>query len=184
MEKRLNIFIDKDYDFTTTLSILILIGMFCGYLGFFYETIFYRIYLGYFIKRGSCFGCWVPIYSVGGFLVALFTYRLKEHPFKLFVISSFVTGTLEYLTGYFYYEYFGLRLWDYNTEIWNWGNVNGYICFRSILCFGISSLLLIYIVVPKILEFAEKMTKKQLITLSTGFFAINLLDVILYSVIK
>ncbi|MBP5166634.1 MAG: hypothetical protein ILP09_05170, partial [Oscillospiraceae bacterium] len=48
----------------------ILIGAFLltvigGIAGWIYEMIFYRIDLGYFVKRGHGFGPWLPIYAFG-----------------------------------------------------------------------------------------------------------------------
>ena len=46
----------------------------------------------------------------------------------VFLISLISTGVLEYVTGLVIYEFFnGLRLWDYNTEILNFGNIGGFI---------------------------------------------------------
>ena len=66
----------------------------------------------------------------------------------LFILSIIITGLLEYLTGFVLHKFMNIRLWDYNTEIWNFGNIDGYICLRSILFFGLSSLFLVYILVP------------------------------------
>ena len=94
-------------------------------------------------------------------LIALFSYRLKEKPLVVFLVNSLVTGVLEYGTGFVFYEFFQKRLWDYNTEIWNFGNINGYVCLRSILFFGVSSLFLVYIVIPLILKLFHKISEKK-----------------------
>lgn len=182
MKDKMKIFGDENLDIRATIYLLVLIAAFCGFLGFIYETIFYRIDLGYFVKRGSTFGFWIPIYAVGGILITVFTYRLRKHPFIVFITNCLVTGILEYLTGYYLYEYKGIRLWDYNTEIWNFGNINGYICLRSILCFGLSSLFLVYIIIPYIIKITKKMTKKKLAILAITIAIILTLDVVLYSI--
>ena len=113
------IFDDEKYSLKTTMNILILIMILSGFFGFIYETIFYRIDLGYFVKRGSTFGPWIPIYAFGGFFITVISYRFRKSPLAIFLINCVVTGILEYGTGYVLYEFFGMRLWDYNTEIWN-----------------------------------------------------------------
>lgn len=113
------IFDDEKYNLKTTINILILIMILSGFFGFIYETIFYRIDLGYFVKRGSTFGPWIPIYAFGGFFITAISYRFRKSPLAIFLINCVVTGILEYGTGYVLYEFFGTRLWDYNTEIWN-----------------------------------------------------------------
>ena len=46
-----------------------LIMILSGFFGFIYEMLFYKIDLGYFVKRGSTFGPWIPIYAFGGLLL-------------------------------------------------------------------------------------------------------------------
>ena len=121
--KNKKLFQDYNLNLKTTLSILILVVVIGGFFGFIYESIFYRIDLGYFVKRGSSFGPIVPIYGWGALLITLVTYRFKDKPWLVFIINCVLTGSLEYLTGYVLLKNGGIRLWDYNTEIWNWGNM-------------------------------------------------------------
>ena len=65
LKEKLLIFKDEKISKKSTINILILIMIFSGIFGFIYETIFYKIDLGYFIKRGSTFGPWIPIYAFG-----------------------------------------------------------------------------------------------------------------------
>ena len=75
------------------------------------------------------------------------------------------------------YTYFnGFRCWDYNTEILNFGNIGGFICLRSVLFFGLSSLVLIYIIVPICFTIALKMNRKTFLILSVGLCSIFLMD--------
>ncbi len=184
MKDKLLIFKDEKINLKDTIYILILIMVISSFLGFIYETIFYRIDLGYFVKRGSTFGPWIPIYAFGGLFITLFSYRFRKTPLLVFIINCVVTGILEYGTGFVLYEFMGIRLWDYNTEIWNWGNINGYICLRSILFFGISSLFLIYVIIPMLKKVAIKISEKALRNVSLGLGLLFLLDVVLYGVIK
>ena len=184
MKNKFLIFKDNKINFKKTICILILIMIFSGFFGFIYETIFYKIDLGYFIKRGSTFGPWIPIYAFGGLLITVVSYRFRKSPFMIFVINSILTGLLEYGTGFVLYEFFGIRLWDYNTEIWNYGNINGYICLRSVLFFGISSLFLIYIIIPLLLKTSTKISEKKLSIISYFLGITFVLDMLLYSILK
>ena len=58
---------NKEYKFDkwTVAMIIMLIFTFGGIFGFIYETLFYRIDLGYFVKRGTTYGPWIPIYGFG-----------------------------------------------------------------------------------------------------------------------
>ena len=66
----------------------------------------------------------------------------------VFALCVAVSGIMEYVTGMVLFEFFHTRLWDYNVEKWNYGNINGYVCLRSVLFFGFSGLFLIYLVIP------------------------------------
>ena len=70
----------------------------------------------------------------------------------------------------------GFRCWDYNTEILNFGNIGGFVCLRSVLFFGVSSLLLIYGIVPLCFFLVEKMNRKWFLIISISLCAIFLID--------
>ncbi len=180
MKEKFLIFEDEKINFKKTINILLLVMVFSGFFGFLYETIFYRIDLGYFVKRGSTFGPWIPIYAVGGLLIVSLSYRFRNNPFKVFLINCVITGVLEYFVGYILYKFLNLRLWDYNTEIWNFGNINGYICFRSIAFFGISSLILIYGLVPILKKISGSISEKVMSIISNSLFGLFALDIIIY----
>lgn len=181
---KMKIFDDEDFNLKTTINILILIMILSGIFGFIYEMFFYRIDLGYFVKRGSTYGPWIPIYAFGGLFITLATYRFRKNPLVVFVINCIVTGVLEYFTGLVLYEVFNTRLWDYNTEIWNWGNINGYICARSILFFGLSSLMLIYLFIPLIMKLVKKVGESKITVLSYILGIAFVVDMIVYNIFK
>jgi uncharacterized membrane protein len=79
-------------------------------------------------------------------------YPFKEHPLLVFVMCVVVSGVMEYVTGWVLYNVFHTRLWDYNTEIWNFGNINGYVCLRSVMFFGVSGVMLVYVVIPILIK--------------------------------
>ena len=174
----------KNINLKTTIYMLFLIMVISGFFGFIYETIFYRIDLGYFVKRGSTFGPWIPIYAFGGLIITLISYKFRKNIILEFIINTVVTGTLEYITGYVLYEYKSIRFWDYNNEIWNFGNINGYICLRSVLFFGFSSLFLIYVIIPYIKKIVLKISRKKLAIISITLITIFFIDIIAYAIIK
>lgn len=98
-------------------------------------------------------------------------------PIKIFFISILVTGILEYVSGFVIYHLFnGLRLWDYNTEIWNFGNIDGFVCLRSVVFFGVSALFLIYGMIPFCIYLSKVMNKKVFLTVSISIFSIIIID--------
>lgn len=149
-----------------------------GVFGFIYEEIFYRIDLGYFVKRGTTYGPWIPIYGFGAVAILLLTRRYRSSPLKVFFLSQLIAGTLELLTGLILHRRFGVRLWDYNVEIWNWLNIGGYICLRSVLFFGVSGLLLSYVIYPLLYYVTEPMEEKKVIALAVLPSTLFILDIL------
>ena len=179
--KELNNRENKEFDKWDKLMIILLIFTFGGIFGFIYETLFYRIDLGYFVKRGTTYGPWIPIYAYGGVFITLITYKIKDKPFLVFILSRIVSGILEYTVGYLLFNIKGIRLWDYNTEIWNFGNIGGFICIRSILFFGISGLFLVYIVIPLFKFIASKCSRLIFSLISIILGIIFIFDIIISS---
>lgn len=179
--KRIRNYINTDYHFDkpTMLAIFSALLVFSSIYGFIYEVIFYYFNGGmeYVYWRGGCFGPWILIYGIGSILIYLMTYRFKKSPLKVLLLSGTVCGALEFLTGAaFYYLMDGKRNWDYNTEILNFGNINGFICLRSVLIFAFSGLVLIYIMVPVLFGIAQKVNKKVFLSVSYALAIIYILD--------
>lgn len=142
-----------------TIEIYLTIFMFGSIFGWIYEEIFYFFANGcHFVLRGEFLGPWLPVYGAGAVFMALIIERLRNHPLLVFLASAAICGVVEYFTGYFLYHYMGgQKLWDYNTEPLNFGNIDGYVCLRSVLFFGVSGVMLIYVVNPAIRHFAMKL---------------------------
>lgn len=144
------------------LCILLLIFVAGGVFGFLYEELFYLIDLGHLIKRGSTFGPWIQIYGFGAVFIAVTTKRLRSRPWLVFLVSGLVCGVLEYATGLAFDRCFHIRSWDYNVEIWNWGNIGGYVCARSVLFFAASGLFLQYVLRPLLERYASRVRPRTL----------------------
>lgn len=162
----------KEENIVLIIQIILISAIF----GFIYETIFYRIDLGYFVKRGYTIGPWLPIYATGGLLIYLSNIKNKNNILKIFINSAVMCGLLEFIVGYLLLHISHIRLWDYNTEILNYGNIGGYICLRSVLFFGISGVFLMNIVLPLITKIINKYQSKKteyITILLGGLFCID-----------
>ena len=169
----------KKYDRLTKLGIIFLIAFISGIFGWVYEYIFYYFNGGMkeFYFRGGNFLPWINIYATGSLAIFFFTYKYRKHPVKIFLLSVIISGVLEFIGGYMLYHFGnGFRCWDYNTEILNFGNIGGFVCLRSVLFFGVSSLLLIYGIVPLCFYLADKMNRKTFLIISFSLFTIIMCD--------
>ncbi len=161
------------------IGIICLIIIISGLFGWVYEYIFYFFNGGMkkFYWRGGNFLPWINIYATGALIILILTRKLKKRPLLIFLIAVISTGILEFGSGYVIYHFFGgLRFWDYNTEILNFGNIGGYVCLRSVGFFGLSALLLMYVIVPVCILISKKMNKKLFLILSITICGVVLFD--------
>ena len=162
-------------------GIILLTWVFAGFFGWVYEFIFYFFDggTGEFYMQGGNLLPWINIYAVGAILIMVLVQllKLKKHPWLVFLVSVVATGLLEFVSGWLVYAIGnGTRYWDYNTEILNFGNIGGFVCLRSVLIFGVSALMLVYLVVPFFVKLAKKMSKRAFLILSISLFSIVIVD--------
>ena len=160
-------------------SLICILIIFSGFFGWIYEFIWYFINSGFktFYMRGGNYLPWINIYVYGSFLILFFTYKRRNKPLQVFLISILVTGILEYFSGLILYDVLGwTRCWSYNEEIWTWGNIGGFVCLRSVLFFGISGLLLVYVIVPTAIKIVKKCNENILYIISIILCSIFILD--------
>lgn len=178
--KKYKDYLNKDHKFDkkTMLGIFCLIIVISGMFGWLYEVVFYYFNSGmteiYF--RGGNFLPWINIYAMGAILIYILTYKKRKNPLFVFIVSMISTGILEYIGGAFMEHIMHIKCWDYTNEILSFGNINGYVCLRSVLVFGLSALLLMYLIVPLCFYLAKKMPKKAFLIFSYTICAIFLFD--------
>ena len=156
-----------------------LIFVIAGISGWIYEELFYRLNDGFFTRRGHGIGPWLPIYAFGTVILLFTTSPVKDSKKKVVLLCALISGGFEFLVGWVLYHFHdGLRLWDYNTERWNWGNIGGYVCIRSVLVFAVAAPLLIYTLVPLIGKLARKLPGWAFTLITTVPFALFIFDII------
>ena len=113
------------------------------------------------------------------------TAPVKESGWKVVLLCALISGGFEYLVGWALYRFHGgLRLWDYNTERWNWGNLGGFVCFRSVLVFALAAPLLIRTLIPLIGRMAKKLPARAYTLITALPFALFVIDIIQGYLIK
>lgn len=178
--KKYKDYLNKDHNFDkkTMLGIFCLIIVISGMFGWLYEVVFYYFNSGMteIYWRGGNFLPWINIYAMGAILIYVLTYKKRKNPLFVFIVSIISTGILEYIGGFFMEHIMQIKCWDYSKEILSFGSINGYVCIRSVLVFGISALLLMYIIVPFCFYLAKKMPKKAFLISSYTICGIFLFD--------
>ncbi len=178
--KKYKDYLNKDHKFDkkTMLGIFCLIIVISGMFGWLYEVVFYYFNSGMteIYWRGGNFLPWINIYAMGAILIYVLTYKKRKNPLFVFIVSMISTGILEYIGGAFMEHIMHIKCWDYTNEILSFGNINGYVCLRSVLVFGLSALLLMYLIVPLCFYLAKKIPRKTFLILSYTICGIFLFD--------
>lgn len=163
--------------------LLMLIYTIAGIIGFIYEEICVYINDGEFFKRGTTYGPWIPIYGFGCLLIYFLSVGIRKKPWLVFIVSCLSCGSLELATGYVLDRFFHTRLWDYSVVILNWGNLNGYICVRSVVTWGLFALILMYLILPPV----EKLQDRHPVIfniISVTLFLLFVTDIVLSLTVK
>ena len=134
--------------------------------------------------RGNNFLPFINIYAIGSIIIVLIAYNYRSSPLIVFLLSTAISGIIEFFTGYVLDKIFHKRLWDYNKEILNFGNINGYICLRSILIFGLGGLFLVLIILPISLSIKGQLIHVMISILFIIFLFDMLYNLFIYKILK
>jgi len=132
------------------------------------------------LNRGFLIGPYIPIYGTGAIIMVLFLNEYKEEPFVLFCMAVVYCSIIEYITSYIMEKLFSARWWDYsNYKL----NINGRICLKNSLLFGLLGIVLIYGLHPIIEHLLLQVPDKTLVTISYTVFVIFILDILVTLII-
>ena len=161
------------------IGILMLIIVVSGFVGWLWEFSLQEIDGGFqhlYIKGGNLLP-WINLYAYGGVMILLMTYKLRKHPWAVFLVSLVGCGLLELFAGWIVYTVGnGTRYWDYKHIWWGWGDINGFVCPVSATIFGLAALLLMYWLVPFCIYLSQKMTRRAFLTMATVMFVAVVTD--------
>ncbi len=116
--------------------------------GYFIEVILCSIDQKRVVNRGFLFGPYLPIYGFGGIFMMYLTRGVRYDFVLTFLISMTVGAIVEYISSYVLEKLFHVRWWDYSQT--DKLNLNGRICVRNTLAFGVGGCVLIYWALPAI----------------------------------
>lgn len=116
-------------------------------IGWIWESCFVSISRHAWVNRGFLYGPWLPIYGTGALLILLVTRPVRASAPLVFLLGMASATALEYVIGAAMERLFHMRYWDYSKRPFN---LDGYICLRSSLGWGLFSVLLVRFVNPPI----------------------------------
>lgn len=109
-----------------------------SFLGWIWETLYVSVGSGRWVNRGFMHGPFLPIYGFGFTGMVFATIPFQGNYLYEFVIGIIGATIMEYITGYVMEKLFHLRYWDYSD---NRFNLNGYICLKASLCWGVFAII-------------------------------------------
>ncbi len=156
-----------------------LIFIICAFAGYFIEVLWIYIGSKKIVNRGFLSGPIIPIYGVGALLILFCLFRYYDDPVVVFVFGVIITSALEYSTSFILEKIFHNKWWDYSDAKYN---LNGRICLRNSLAFGVLAILIVYFVLPLLAMLFNAFNFKFWKIFALVTFVILVMDII-YSVI-
>jgi len=147
-----------------------------SFLGWVCETIYCSIDDKKFVNRGFLNGPFCPIYGTGALLVIDIFMKYKDDLLVLFILSVVITSIVEYITSYLLEKIFNLQLWDYSTYSFN---LNGRVCLKNSLLFGVLSILAVEVIHPAVEGFLSRLPAWFLITFTGTLVFYFICDVVI-----
>ncbi len=128
-----------------------------------------------FVNRGFVNSPLCPIYGVASTLFAIFLPELTANPFFLFLGGLLLATILEYTTGMIMERIFKKKLWDYSQIKYN---LNGYVCVRYALLWGVLALATMLFVNPLLCDLLSMIPRPVTLIIQWALSALLLLDFI------
>lgn len=153
-----------------------LLFWFSSILGWIMEEIVCSIGERKIINRGFLIGPYCPIYGVGAVLILLL--KGITNYYLIFILSLLLCSAIEYLVSFIMELVFKVRWWDYSDEPFN---INGRICLKNAIAFGILGVLLIGYILPLFNKVINTFNNKTLIAVI--ILVITTIDIILSFII-
>lgn len=154
----------------SVLQWLLFFFIYC-FFGWVWETLYVSIGQGKWVNRGFMHGPFLPIYGVGCTAMVFITIPIKGNMLFEFVVGMIGATVMEYYTGVVMEKIFHLRYWDYSNQKFN---LNGYICLKSSICWGVFAILVPEVLHMKVESFVFSIPETALeiiVVVLTGYIA-------------
>jgi uncharacterized membrane protein len=113
------------------------------FLGWIIETTYVSVKTARLVNRGFLNGPVIPIYGFGALIILVVVLPVRTNPLLVFLLGMTAATLLELATGFVMEKIYKMRYWNYSNSKFNF---YGYICLFCSICWGILSLLLVFVV--------------------------------------
>lgn len=129
------------------IEILIVYFTIYSFIGWLCEVIYCSVLSKKLVNRGFLAGPVCPVYGFGALSILWLLSPVSYSIPIIFLSSMMITSIVEYITGWLLETFFGTRWWDYSDRKFN---LEGRICLKNSVYFGIMGVLLIKVIHPGI----------------------------------
>ena len=128
------------------------------------------------INRGFLYGPMCPIYGAGCIVMHLTLTRFFDYPWAVVLLGMVICDVVEYITSFVMEKLFNARWWDYTGYFMN---LNGRICLKHTIYWGIGAYCYIYIVQPFHLIWYSAIPEKYINIALVLIFAVFAVDLVM-----
>lgn len=147
-----------------------------SFLGWCVESVYKSILEKKFVNSGFLYGPFCPIYGFGAIIMTLVLTKLSSNIFVVFIVSTILLTIWEYVVGVLLEKIFKTKYWDYSHLKFN---INGRVCLKNSIYWGILGVIFTFIIHPFIKEYVDLIPGKVLIYVDVIIYIILLTDVII-----
>ena len=143
------------------------------FFGLIIESTYVSVCTGNWVNRGFMRGPVIPIYGTGAVIVLFAVIPFRTSPILVFIVGTVAASILEFVTGFVMERIYKVRYWDYSDKPFN---LCGYICLFNSLCWGVLSILLIYLVHSWIEKGVLFLNDMVLLSIDSGISSLFIVD--------
>ena len=143
------------------------------FFGWIIESTYVSVCTGNCVNRGFMRGPVIPIYGTGAIIILFAVIPFRTSPILVFIIGTIAASVLEFVTGFVMERIYKVRYWDYSDKPFN---LCGYICLFNSLCWGVLSILLIYLVHSWVEKGVLFLNDMVLLSIDSGISSLFIVD--------
>lgn len=159
-------------------NLCVYVFVFGCFIGYIVEILMVMINKGHFVnKQGMIYGPFNQVYGLGALIFTICLYKFRHsNRYILFIISSLVGGTFEYICSYSQEVIFKSESWDYSTFPLSF---NGRTNPLHAMFWGFLGLIFISFVIPQIVRVINKIPDKWVNVISRCLLIFMLLNMLI-----
>ena len=143
------------------------------FFGWIIESIYVSVCTGNWVNRGFMRGPVIPIYGTGAIIILFAVIPFRTSLILVFILGTVAASILEFVTGFVMERIYKVRYWDYSDKPFN---LCGYICLFNSLCWGVLSILLIYLVHSWVEKGVLFLNDMVLLSIDSGISSLFIVD--------